>query len=384
MLGIKILDLSRVLAGPWAVQQLADQGADVIKVEPPGGDDTRGFGPFKNDVSTYFLSCNRNKRSIVLDLKTNAGKRTLLTLIDWADVVVENYREQACESLGLHILDLLETRPKLVWVSIRAFGTQNKTWANRPGYDLLLQCMGGATALTGTNEMPPLKHGNSSADLTTGLMTSQAILLGLLHKERTGEGQHIVVNMLQTQAVCLTYHATRITVTNQSPEKRGNSHAGLVPYDLYPVSDGWVAIAVGNDRMWRDLCAELSIPQRIEWATNRQRLKHRAQIDDAIQTALASWTVEEVTERLSARDVPAGPVLRPEETLQHPATQHIDVEHPSLGTIMLPGVPLQTSTTRTSHRAPPMLNADEENVLDEICKSVEKKPDVLNQRPDTE
>ena len=317
MNNVRILDLSRVLAGPWATQQLADQGAQVIKVEPPGGDDTRRFGPFVHGHSTYFYSCNRNKRSIEVDLKSSDGKDILAHLIRWADVVVENFRPQAMDSLGL---DATGGSPSQTRVDQYSWiGDTVEPHKYRPGYDLLLQCEGGAAAITGDAHTPPYKHGNSTADLTTGFNVVQAILLGLLHQAQTGEGQRIVVNMLQTQVACLTYHSTRWTLAGETAEKRGNSHAGLVPYDLYPCKDGWLCIAVGTDAMWTRLCNALALQAPEAWSTNRGRLEHRDAIQRCLQKVTRAWNKEDLSQHLRTFDIPAGPVRTPEQAFNHDA-----------------------------------------------------------------
>ena len=363
MQGTKILDLSRVLAGPWAVQQLADQGADVIKVEPPSGDDTRQFGPFVGDHSSYYFACNRNKRSITLNLREGTDQNIFRKLLDWADVVVENFRPHKLSKLNIDIPKILEHQPALVWVSIRGFGEVSPEWTTRPGYDLVLQHAGGATALTGSPDSPPLKHGNSTADLTTGFNVIQAILLGLLHQQRTGDGQQIIVNMLQTQAACLTYHATRVFMTGQTPEKRANSHAGLVPYDLYPCADGWVCIAVGQDRMWHALTQALDLPQHEHWSTNRDRLTHRNDVDAAVRNATRKWSMHDLCDHLASFDIPSGPVLSPRQTLAHPAVDTISVDHQELGPIELVGPSLTTTTTRALHAPPPNQDQHRDEIL---------------------
>lgn len=366
MKNVRILDLSRVLAGPWAVQQLADQGARVIKVEPPGGDDTRRFGPFVSGHSTYFYACNRNKRSIEVNLKTDMGKDILAHLLRWADVVVENFRPQAMDSLGIDTESIISEHPKLVWVSIRGFGEEDESHKHRPGYDLLLQCEGGAAAITGAPDAPPYKHGNSTADLTTGFNVVQAILLGLLHQAKTGEGQRIIVNMLQTQVSCLTYHSTRWSLAGEAAEKRGNSHAGLVPYDLFPCIDGWLCIAVGTDSMWRRLCDALTLDAPSAWDTNRGRLAHRVEIDKAIQHCTSQWNKDALSQHLRTFDIPAGPVLSPEQALHHSAAHRIEVSHPDLGVIPMVGPIVTTKTTRTQHECPPNLDGDRTDILREI------------------
>jgi len=366
MQGLRILDISRVLAGPWAVQHLADQGAHVIKVEPPGGDETRHFGPLVDGESTYFLAANRNKHAITLDLKTDAGREVLERLVPTVDVFIENFRPGVLARLGFPRERLRALNPRLVSVSISAFGDDTPGWSERPGYDLLLQHMGGQTAMTGFPESPPLKHPTSIADQVAGLYAVQAILTGLLQRERTGQGQHITVNMLQAQAAGLAYHASRYAVSGQVGQQRGNSHAGIVPYDVFRCSDGWFVIACANDPTWHRLRGLLDLDDVPAWRTNTQRVSHRDDVTRAIQAVLDGWTVDQADERFRQARVPGGPVLTPDQTLAHPAVERITVEHPRFGTLELPGPAIRTQTTRTEHRCPPDLGADRDGILQEL------------------
>lgn len=367
MHGIRIVDLSRVLAGPWATMHLADQGAEVVKVEPPGGDDTREFGPHVRGVSTYYLAANRNKRSIALDLRLPADRAVLHALVARSHVVVQNWRPGVAERLGCDWPTLRALRPDLVYVAVHAFGDDADGpaagWRDRPGYDLVLQAAGGAMAITGHPGSPPTKCGTSIADLTAGLLASQAILLGLLHRERTGEGQRIVVNMMQAQAHALAYHATRWSVAGTEDTPRGNSHAGLAPYDVYRCVDGWLAVGVGNDAIFARLCDALALPIESGWSTNAGRVADRERLDARIGQVLAALTVARADALLARFSVPAGPVLRPSEALAHPAVHHVQVDHPTLGVIPMLAPAFTTLTTRDQHRAPPALDADRAEVL---------------------
>jgi len=341
---------------------LADQGADVIKVEPPGGDDTRVFGPHIDGVSTYYLCANRNKRSIELDLRTDEGRAALHELVRTADVVLQNYRPGVAGRLGADYDTLRSIKPDLVFVAISAFGEEG-SHANRPGYDLVLQAAGGAMSITGHPGAPPTKCGTSIADLTAGLFCSQAILLGLLHRERTGEGQKIVVNMMQAQANALAYHSTRYLAMGTDDVQRGNSHGGLAPYDTYRCADGWLAVGCGNDAMFQRLCGALSIDSRSEWRTNPGRVADRVGVDSAVASALGPMSVAEADRVLAEAGVPASPVNRPSEAVEHPAVEHVQVEHPVLGSVRLVGPALRTATTRSMHTAPPALDADRDALL---------------------
>lgn len=367
MVGIRILDLSRVLAGPWATQQLADQGADVIKVEPPGGDETRRFGPVVDGVSTYYAALNRNKRSIELDLRTDAGREVALRLAERCDVVVENYRPGVAERLGVGFEALRQRNPRLIYVAIHAFGAEgDPAWVSRAGYDLVLQAMGGAASFTGFPGSPPLRAGIPAADLNAAHLCVQAVLLGLLHRERTGEGQKIVVNMMQAQVAALTYLASRYTMAGEVETPRGNQHRGLAPYDLYRCADGWLAVACGNDAIWQRIREALHLPDHEAWRTNAGRVAHREALDAALAKALGKLTVAEADRRLARAAVPAGPVLDTAGALAHPQVQRVRVDDPVLGTVELPGPAITTATTRTSHRAAPHLGDDSDSVLAEL------------------
>lgn len=367
MNGIRILDFTRVLAGPWATQMLADQGADVVKIEPPGGDETRAFAPIVDGVSTYFLSANRNKRSIVLDLHTPAGVAIALELAARADVVLENFRPGVMDRLGLGWARLSASNPRLIYVAIHAFGEEGPSdWVGRPGYDLVLQAMGGAVSFTGFPGTPPIRAGAPSADLLAGLQAVQAVLLGLLHRTTAGTGQKIVVNMLQVQLGALVYHATRHAVTGESEIQRGNAHRGLVPYDVYRCADGWLALACGNDAIWSRLVAALSFDARPEWSTNAGRVAERAAVDAAVSGALSTRTAAESDALFAEAGVPAGRVLDVAAVRAHPATHDVIVAHPTLGALPLPGPPIQTETTRVAHRSPPELGADRDGILAEL------------------
>lgn len=366
-MSLRILDLSRVLAGPWATQQLADQGAEVIKIEPPGGDDTRGFGPVVDGHSTYFLAANRNKRAMTLNLKTEAGREILEKLIAQSDVLVENFRPGVLERLGFSWERLHAAYPQLIYIAIHAFGdTDDPDWRRRPGYDLVLQCMGGGAELTGASDGPPQKHGNSIADLTAGLMAVGATWQALYQREATGTGQRIVVNMMQAQAACLTYHATRFSVTGTAGRRRDSTHAGLVPYRIYRCADGWFSVGCGNDAIWQRLRTALELPDREEWRTNVGRVADRATIDELVQDVLAELDTTRADQLMADAGVPAGPVLRPDQVLEHPMVETVEVDHPTLGTVELPGPVVRTETTRATHTRPPLLGEHRDAILTEL------------------
>jgi crotonobetainyl-CoA:carnitine CoA-transferase CaiB-like acyl-CoA transferase len=367
MKSIRILDLTRVLAGPWATQQLADQGADVIKIEAPQGDETRGFEPIVGGYSTYYQALNRNKRTITLDLKTAEGQAVLERLIPTADALMHNFRPGVAERLGIGWDHVHSTNPRLVYVAIHAYGEDaDAQWVSRPGYDLVMQAMGGAMSITGFPDTPPVRCAVPVADTHTALLAVQAVLFGLLQREQTNRGQKIIINMMQAQAAALTYYASRYDVTKEPELPRGNAHRGLVPYDVYRCSDGWLAIATGNDGIWQRMRSALEIEDRVEWRTNPQRVANRNSLDAAVQEVLANLTMAEADARLAAVSVPAGPVQTVGEALNHPAVERVTVHHPEAGSLTMPGPIITTETTVSKHRAPPVMDEHRQEILDEI------------------
>jgi crotonobetainyl-CoA:carnitine CoA-transferase CaiB-like acyl-CoA transferase len=343
---------------------LADQGATVVKVEPPGGDETRQFAPIIQGESTYYFSVNRNKQAICLDLKNQAGREVLRRLISRADVLLENYRTGVAERLGIDWPALEAAYPELVCVSIKAFGSRGEPkWTQRPGYDLVLQAMGGAVSFSGFPEGVPAKCGLSIADTLTGMLAVQAVLLGLFNRERSGRGQRIEINMMQVQAAALSYHATRFSLTGEMEERRGNAHHSLVPYDIYSCQDGLFAFACGNDRIWQRVVAAFDLSNRDEWKTNAGRLTCREEVDAVIQARLAKLSVAQADKRCAAADIPAGPVQSIAQALAHPAVSMATVEHPVLGKVRMPGPFFESNHTRSTHSPPPLFNEHRDEIL---------------------
>ncbi|HMV66971.1 MAG TPA: CaiB/BaiF CoA-transferase family protein, partial [Myxococcota bacterium] len=283
---LRVLDLSRVLAGPWATQTLADLGADVLKIERPGrGDDTRGWGPpwlgdaerRDDGMSAYFLCCNRNKRSLEVDVASPEGAALVRRLAAVADVVVENFKPGDLDRYGLGPAALLAANPRLVVCSISGFG-QTGPLRDRPGYDLMIQAAGGLMSVTGAPDGPPTKVGVAVADLMTGMYAATAILAALAHRDRAGEGQHIDLALLDTQVAWLANQATNLLATGRAPGRMGNAHPNLVPYEVFEAADGWFVLAVGNDAQF---AAFSHVAGRPEWATdarfstNAGRVAHR-------------------------------------------------------------------------------------------------------------
>lgn len=382
---ILVLDLSRVLAGPWCTQNLADLGATVIKVEKPGeGDDTRKWGPiYLKDPATgaradsaYYLAANRGKRSITVDMATEEGQQILRDLAAKADVVVENYKLGGLKKYGLDYDSLSQLNPRLVYCSITGFG-QTGPYAPRAGYDFIIQGMGGLMSVTGERDsLPgggPQKAGVALSDVMTGLYSTIAILGALNQRHRSGRGQYIDMALLDVQVAALANQATYYLVGNEVPERMGNGHAAIVPYQSFPTSDGHVIIAVGNDGQFGKLADELGHP---EWktdprfATNIERLQYRAEIVTAISEETKTRTIDDLIAALEKRQVPCGPINTVDRVFADPHVQarglQKTVPHSGQGTLPSVASPLRLSDSPVSYdRGPPLLGEHTDEVLAE-------------------
>jgi len=314
--GTRVLELARILAGPWAGQVLADLGADVIKVESPEGDETRRWGPpfvryaDGGQDAAYFHSCNRGKRSVIADFRTAQGRQRVLDLCAGADVVIENFKRGDLARHGLDAHKLRAAYPRLVWCSITGFG-QHGPCADRPGYDFIVQGMGGIMDLTGEADGEPQKPGVAYADIFTGLYSVIAIQAALAARETSGEGAFIDMSLFDTQLAVLANQSMNYLVSGQSPRRMGNAHPNLVPYQTFDVADGEVVIAVGSDAQFRALCAVLGLDGTgtEDWAaTNAARVMNRQQVAARLQPALLAWRRDALLEALLAAGVPAGPI----------------------------------------------------------------------------
>jgi crotonobetainyl-CoA:carnitine CoA-transferase CaiB-like acyl-CoA transferase len=363
--GITVVDLSRALAGPHAAMMLGDLGARVIKVESPDGDDSRGYGPpFMTDAegnqhSTYFLSCNRNKESIVLDLKTEDGRTVLTKLVEQADVLLENFRPGVLDRLGFGNERLLALNPRLVILSISGFGHDGPD-GGRAGYDQIAQGEGGLMSITGESPESPTRVGVPIADLLAGMYGAYGVLGALHERERTGAGQVVRTSLLAAIVGVHAFQGTAYTVAGETPRPTGGHHPSICPYGLFNAADGFVQIAVGSDRLWDQFAADFGLA-RAEWSTNRQRVGDRAAVIDAVNAAFASHPGAEVLSRCDRLGIPAGQVRTIAEVYEWEQTRSqgllIEVDHAALGSIELPGPPLRFEPAPTTeHTAPPTLN----------------------------
>lgn len=373
--GVRVVDLSRVLAGPYCTMMLGDMGADVIKVEVPGrGDDSRAWGPpWAGTESAYFLSANRNKRSITLNFRTEGGRRVLLRLVRRADVLVENFIPGTLDRLGLGYEHLKEVNPALIYCSISGYGYDGP-YATRPGYDFIAQAEGGIMSVTGEPEGPPMKVGVAIADITTGMFAAAAILAALRHRDRTGRGQRVEVSLLESVVGWLANVASNYLVSGEVPRRYGNAHPNVVPYQAFATADGWVAIGVGNDAQFRRFCEVIGRPELAEdprFRTNSDRVVNREVLIPILEEVFKTRTTAEWIEALVAADLPCGPINTVDKVFRHPQVLHRrmleEVDHPTAGRIRLVGIPYKFSETPLSiRRHPPTLGEHTEEVLREL------------------
>lgn len=379
--GVRVLDLTRVLAGPWCTQMLADLGADVVKVERPGsGDDTRGWGPpFLRDAdgndtaeSAYYLCANRNKRSLTVDIATEEGQAIIHRLALHSDVLVENFKVGDMARHGLDAATLRAANPRLVYCSISGFG-QDGPYAQRAGYDFAVQGLGGLMSVTGNADGEPQKVGVAVADLFTGMYATVAILAALRHRDATGDGQVIDLALLDTQVAMLANLGSHYLVGGEVPPRQGNAHANIVPYQVFPVADGHLVVAVGNDRQFARLCGLLDLAVLADdsrYATNPARVRHRETLVPLLQDAFRTKERRAWLASLEAAGIPCGPVNDIADVFADPQVRARGmvghVEHPHAGMVPLVASPLKLSATPVDLRhAPPLLGQHTDEVLRE-------------------
>ena len=358
-----MLDLSRVLSGPFATMTLADLGADVIKIEQPGtGDDTRHWGPpFQGDQAAYFLSVNRNKRSVALDLKTEAGLAAVRSLAARADVVVENFRPGTAARLGLGYADIAALNPGVVYASISGYG-QTGPDAQRPGYDAVAQARSGLMSVTGEADGPPVRVGVSATDLTAGMWALVGILAALHERHRSGLGQWVDISLLDGQVSWLTYVASGYFATGEVPTRHGSAHPTIAPYQAFATADGHLMLAVGNDRLWQRFAAAADLEHLVHdarFATNADRVRNRSALIPLVAAAMATKTSEDWAAIFDTAGVPAGPINSVDQIVTDPQVlargMVVETEHPTVGALRLLGCPVRLSATPPQLRLPPPL-----------------------------
>lgn len=372
--GIKVVDLSRALAGPWAAMTLGDMGADVIKVEEPGGGDaTRGFPPFWNGESTYYMSANRNKRSMTLNLDSLEGQEIIKRLVAKADIVIESFRTGAMEKWGLGWQSLRELNPRLIYCAVSAVGREGPD-KDRAGVDLLMQAYAGLMSITGEADGEPVRTGTSVVDLTTGANAAQGILAALYVRERTGKGQRIDVSLLGSVVTWLSYHAVAYFASGELPPRMGSRHPSVAPYGAFPTKDGYLVVAVALDSSWKRFCAALNRPDLIEYprfAKNPMRITNRTELDDLISGILADRGAMEWAEIMDRHGVPCSPINSIDTVLALPQVLHqelvIDLPREDIPGLRMPGIAIRMSDTPgTARLPPPRLGEHTEAVLEEL------------------
>jgi crotonobetainyl-CoA:carnitine CoA-transferase CaiB-like acyl-CoA transferase len=385
--GITVVDLTRVLAGPFCTMLLADMGAEVIKIEDPhGGDDVRSFPPLVDGWSSYFLGLNRNKKSVALDLKSPGGQEALGRLLARADVFVENFRPGGLARLGFGHEAVCTTNPRLIYCSISGYG-QTGPRAHLSGYDPVIQAECGLMSITGFPDGPPTRSGIAVTDFLAGLYANQGILLALLHRAQTGTGQHIDIALFDAMLSTLSMPVGIFEATGQDPQRRGNEHASIAPYEVFEAHNGLIMICAGNDRLWRSLCdvisrEDLGVDPR--FLTNADRVRHRAELKRELQPALGDLTVEDLILRLESKSVPCGRVRSVAEALADPQVGARDMlltlDVPGVGDFRVPGNPVKMSKASSGPTmCPPRLGEHTESVLGSLGYTA-KEIDAITQR----
>jgi formyl-CoA transferase len=370
--GIRVLDLTRVLAGPYCTMFLGDLGAEVVKVEQPGvGDDTRGWGPpFTGGESAYFLCVNRNKKSVTIDLKSKEGVALLRRLAERADVLIENFRPGTMERLGLGEKELRAINPKLIYASLSGFGA-NGPMSDAPGYDLIVQAWGGLMSITGTADGEPSKVGVAIIDLVAGLMLGKSIAAALFAREKLGVGQKIDTSLLEAEVACLINVGSNYLVEGSIPRRWGNAHPSIVPYQSFKTADGYLVIGVASEGIWRRFCQAIG---RAEWADdprfekNSNRVENRSLLIGLLGEIFLGRSTDEWLKLLNSAEVPCAPVQTVDQVFKAPQVLHremlVQVEHPTAGTVRMAGIPVKFSATPASVRLPPpLLGQHTEEVL---------------------
>ena len=382
---VKVLDLTRVLAGPYATMILGDLGADIIKVEMPGkGDDARAFGPYVNEESAYFMSLNRNKRSITLNLKEEEGKRILRDMIKKVDVVVENFRPGTMEKLGLGYEDLKKINPKIVYAAASGFG-HTGPYSKRAAYDAVVQAMGGIMSITGQENGKPTRVGTSVGDINAGMFTAIGILSALYRVKETGKGQKVDVAMLDSQVAILENAIARHVVTGEIPAPKGNRHPAIVPFETFETTDGDIMIAAGNDALWAKLCKAMELGELIDdpkYKTNPLRNTNYHSLKGILEYTTKKKSTAEWQEILDGAGVPNGPINTIDKVIEDPQVKAremiLEMDHPTAGKLRVPGIPVKLSDTPGQIRcAAPTLGQHTDEIMREYFEYSDEEIEKL-------
>lgn len=371
--GIRVVDLTRVLAGPYCTMMLGDMGAEIIKIEQPGtGDETRGWGPpfAPNSDSAYFMAINRNKKSITLNLKHEEGKKILKELILKSDILVENFRVGTLDKLGFSYKEVEKMNPKMIYCSITAFGDTGP-YAKQGGYDVIVQGMAGIMSVTGEPDGPPVKVGVPIVDVTAGMFGTSGILAALYAREKTNRGQYVVTSLLEAQLAWLVNVASNYLISGNLPKRYGNGHPNISPYEPYKAKDDYFIVAVGNEKLWSIFCKIINKEELItdeKFKINAHRLMHRKELNDILEKVFLEKTAKEWTKLFLDSGIPAGPINNLEQVFSDPQVlareMLTEIDHPQAGKIKMVGVPIKFSDTQTKiSLPPPMLGEHTDEIL---------------------
>ncbi|HWR29720.1 MAG TPA: CoA transferase [Negativicutes bacterium] len=383
--GLRVLDLSRVLAGPYCTMMLADYGADIVKIEPPKvGDDSRAYGPFIGKESAYFMSLNRNKRSMTLNFKKQAECDLFKEIIKYADVVVENYRPGTMEKFGLGY-DVLKTiNPKIIYASCSGFG-HTGPYQFKPAYDIIVQAMGGIMSITGSEDGEPTRVGASVGDIIAGMFTAYGVMMALYHREKTGEGQSVDVGMLDCQVAILENAIARYVTSGNIPVPMGNRHPSITPFSAFTAKDGHIIVGAGNERLWIKLCNILGKSELLQdprFDTNSNRTAHVKELSAILNEVFKHKTINEWLEVLEKAELPCAPINTVETIVNDPQIKArnmiVEVEHPVAGHLKMAGVPIKMSATPGAVERPaPLLGQHTAELLHEILGWDEAKTNAF-------
>ncbi len=386
--GIRVLDFTRAMSGPFCTMLLGDLGAEVTKVEPEKGDDTRAWAPPElNGMSTYFMSANRNKLSVAIDLTKEKCAEIVKRLALQSDIVVENFRPGVAKKLGIDYGTLSAYNSRLIYCSISGFG-QTGPYREKPGFDLTVLAVSGLMSLTGEEGRPPVKFGVPISDITAGLFASVAILSALFRRSETGRGQYIDMSMLDANMLTLTHQATSYFATGRNPERLGSAHASIAPYQVYATSDGFISVAVGSEKLWKEFCVAMDMKELLndpELLTNPQRVRNRKLLNSKLEPAFADMKTSEALSRLERAGIPAAPINSMSDIVSDPqvkARKMIgDVSHPVYGGMKSIGSPFALSETPGTVRlAPPLLGEHTIQTLRQLHFTDEEINELLREK----